>query len=708
MSSRFVLPFADVGSGIKPPSGALLFFLETDSSGPKDTFSDQLSTPTVNANPVVADSTGVFPDIFITGIYKVVLQNKNGSQIWEADPVGELGIGTSENSIPFIFDTVSDMTSSLLIFPIGKALATKGYSTVGDGAQAEYVIVAPQAADEFGDHTLTNSNVAVLQEEEGTLKLAQYSVDGTADDSTAIQSALDKLDAIGLGKDVIWPQNVRIDNQVVLPFPGHYRMLSYGCTIDGRGTEAVAGHGTSVLAYQGSSITGSMIIQGIFFDGTNAGTNLDAIWTNPKGSLYVVRDCHFEFFRHQFVEVDYIGGGGANNQASNMHIETSEFRQASDAAVIYSRADAPSFKDSTIKDGINNAIEIGQTAISNRSFLGSLLTGQTTIAEIDGNTIEANMGSGVKIYNGRGTKINSDFEINGTHKLTLTGITGTFTAGEILTFGTSGNIGTTVKSFSGSTLITGRAGDFNSGETVTGNDSGATATISVKSIDTWQIDCMESVAGGGDFKATIGASKLSGVMPQIRARQGTRITADIKETGPECPGIVVPLEGEICDARGTMYGDNVNRFGDGTLLNGGVGGIITGDSIQTYNIRSFTPPIDGTGVRMSSVFNLDDNIIMIINASIMDDTTNLPAPVAEFYIRNVTDNLRVAGFGNNVKWIVPVLDNLDIVARDTEFGNYSDGNYDVGDDYVIYIRQTSGSANALTGHFTVQLIPFKS
>ncbi|MCH8157626.1 MAG: hypothetical protein IID18_07755, partial [Nitrospinae bacterium] len=73
MSSRFISPFYDVGSGIKPPSGAKLLFFEIDGVTPKDTFSDQLSTPTPNSNPVIADSFGVFGDIYIAGEYKVTL-----------------------------------------------------------------------------------------------------------------------------------------------------------------------------------------------------------------------------------------------------------------------------------------------------------------------------------------------------------------------------------------------------------------------------------------------------------------------------------------------------------------------------------------------------------------------------------------------------------------------------------------------------------
>ena len=96
MTSRLVLPFSDVGSGIKPPSGAKLFFFEVGTSTPKNTYTDK-SALIPNSNPVIADSVGVFSDIFITGSYKVVLKDKNDVQIWEADPVEEFS--TSE-SVP--------------------------------------------------------------------------------------------------------------------------------------------------------------------------------------------------------------------------------------------------------------------------------------------------------------------------------------------------------------------------------------------------------------------------------------------------------------------------------------------------------------------------------------------------------------------------------------------------------------------------------
>jgi len=86
MTSRFVLPLADVGAGLTPSSGAQLFFYETGTTTPKDTYSDSAGT-IPNDNPVAADSVGVFPDIFINGTYKVVLKNASNIQQWAADPV---------------------------------------------------------------------------------------------------------------------------------------------------------------------------------------------------------------------------------------------------------------------------------------------------------------------------------------------------------------------------------------------------------------------------------------------------------------------------------------------------------------------------------------------------------------------------------------------------------------------------------------------
>lgn len=89
--ARFSNPFVQYfnGSGQVLP-GNKLFFYEVGTTTPKDTYSDSgLSTP--NANPVIADANGRIPDIFLDGIYNVILKDANDITIDTADPVGDTG-----------------------------------------------------------------------------------------------------------------------------------------------------------------------------------------------------------------------------------------------------------------------------------------------------------------------------------------------------------------------------------------------------------------------------------------------------------------------------------------------------------------------------------------------------------------------------------------------------------------------------------------
>jgi len=70
-----------------PIVGAKKYFFEPGSSTLKTIYSDSaLSLPTVN--PVVSDSAGRFPDIFLDGTYKEVQEDENGVTLWTRDPVG--------------------------------------------------------------------------------------------------------------------------------------------------------------------------------------------------------------------------------------------------------------------------------------------------------------------------------------------------------------------------------------------------------------------------------------------------------------------------------------------------------------------------------------------------------------------------------------------------------------------------------------------
>lgn len=103
LGPRFVLPYQTVidPNGVPLP-GALLYFYVSGTTTPLNTYSDPLLT-TPNTNPVVANSAGVFPNIFLSGNYKVVLTDSSNNQQWTADPV--LGVLGNATVTPFVVGT---------------------------------------------------------------------------------------------------------------------------------------------------------------------------------------------------------------------------------------------------------------------------------------------------------------------------------------------------------------------------------------------------------------------------------------------------------------------------------------------------------------------------------------------------------------------------------------------------------------------------
>ena len=101
-----------------------------------------------------------------------------------------------KGSIDGVSDSVSVMRNADLT--VGELVETKGYNTPGDGGAGKYLIAASQTVDGFGDHTLTNGNVALLQVD-GTRNVKQFGAvgDGVSDDSAEIQAALDATFADG-------------------------------------------------------------------------------------------------------------------------------------------------------------------------------------------------------------------------------------------------------------------------------------------------------------------------------------------------------------------------------------------------------------------------------------------------------------------------------------------------------------------------------
>lgn len=89
-ATRFVWPnsFSVDATGV-PRAGARLFFYQTGSTTPLATYADAGLT-VANPNPVVADASGQFGNVFLMGgaAYAVVLCDAAGNQVWTMDPVG--------------------------------------------------------------------------------------------------------------------------------------------------------------------------------------------------------------------------------------------------------------------------------------------------------------------------------------------------------------------------------------------------------------------------------------------------------------------------------------------------------------------------------------------------------------------------------------------------------------------------------------------
>lgn len=193
MSSRFILPFADVGSGIKPSSGAKLFFFEVDGVTPKDTFSDQLSTPTPNTNPVISNSNGVFGDIYIEGVYKVTLTDKNDTQIFGGARVdSSFSAGAGGTSLP-----TTDLISSTTSFDADTVLLTSGFTTSGDGGGATWVQngitgqTASQAPAQLANTLFNDGNgVQWALVQDGVINLESLGFTGSGDETLTIQAAI--------------------------------------------------------------------------------------------------------------------------------------------------------------------------------------------------------------------------------------------------------------------------------------------------------------------------------------------------------------------------------------------------------------------------------------------------------------------------------------------------------------------------------------
>jgi len=113
MAYRFVSPRTDVGDGIESFAGAKLFFFDFGTSNPKTTFSDFALT-SANTDPVVADSDGLFGNIFLDIKATVTLEGSAGVDIYTLEDIfaPEDTILALLASLVSVLDTAGNFTAT--------------------------------------------------------------------------------------------------------------------------------------------------------------------------------------------------------------------------------------------------------------------------------------------------------------------------------------------------------------------------------------------------------------------------------------------------------------------------------------------------------------------------------------------------------------------------------------------------------------------
>jgi len=195
MASRFLAPLFDAGKGISPSDGARLFFFEVGTSDKRDTFKTEAAPlGAKNTNPVIADGNGVFPQIWITGTYKVILKDKNNVQKWEQDPVIELvNVSAATRSL----ETVAEMVAATGLV-VGQFITVEDYATGNNSGVLFFkVVAAGTGVDDGGSFIdLTGSGFQAKQNFPEWRSCKQFGAVGDStitgggtDDTTALNAA---------------------------------------------------------------------------------------------------------------------------------------------------------------------------------------------------------------------------------------------------------------------------------------------------------------------------------------------------------------------------------------------------------------------------------------------------------------------------------------------------------------------------------------
>jgi len=295
MASLLPQLYLDTGSGLKPASGATLAFKVQGSETPKDTYTTA-GGGTANANPVVSDSVGVFPPIYIIGDYDWVLHDKNGVQQNSGsvyvDDAGDINYshGTTGTTIEGALDarrvsyaTFSALPTTLAVSEIGDIVYTDCHSVTSSGGGNKFELVdgassRPAEVSGYVAHVAGGSGYLYWKGLfDGDVLSIQFGArgDGSTDDTAELQAMAAALPTIrpGGGKVVIEGESIINDT------------LTFSSRIDVRGgkLKAVGINNVSMVTFQADNSS----IDDIIIEGNDiAGTYPSAAATSGNGITF--------------------------------------------------------------------------------------------------------------------------------------------------------------------------------------------------------------------------------------------------------------------------------------------------------------------------------------------------------------------------------------------------------------------------------------
>lgn len=308
------------GSTGKPRSAGFVTFYKNTTTTLAQIFSDEALTVPQD-NPYQLDAHGrITGDVKYSGLLTLKITNEDLSDVRTDDNVATTA-STINSDLRYgpIFETVAAMSQATPVdingvsvdLVAGMTVSTQGYYAAGDGGEATYLIVAPQAFDWHGDHELANSNIAVLQVG-GEVDVKQYGLRaGSSFDNTAAWNALTAsgvLEITGLsGAFYFDSAPAQITSSITIKGYGREKSrliknFSTGILLDFSTTAYIVIDGVSIEA--GVAQTAGSFIKtiGIRSDITNCFFLNHFVGVDSNTTIYNIDNCEFR---------DGVGGAGS-------------------------------------------------------------------------------------------------------------------------------------------------------------------------------------------------------------------------------------------------------------------------------------------------------------------------------------------------------------------------------------------------------------